>query len=147
MINFTMVGTLGKDAEYREIGQGRYVVNFNMAHTDKWKDAQGVEQSRTTWVRCAYWVNGPKIAEYLKKGGRVAVYAEEVKAHAYTDNQGEPQAQLEVTVRKLELLGGSQKSEGQPSQPSTTSTPSPSYGSTTFQTNYPGATEEDDLPF
>lgn len=142
-----MVGTLGKDAEYREIGQGRYVVNFNMAHTDKWKDAQGVEQSRTTWVRCAYWVNSPKIAEYLKKGGRVAVYAEEVKAHAYLDQNQDAAAQLEVTVRKLELLGGSQKSEGQPSQPSTNSTPSPSYGSTTGQSNYSAAAEDDDLPF
>lgn len=157
MISINIVGTLGADAEYKEIGQGRFVVNFSIAHTDKWKDSQGNQQERTTWFRCAYWVNSPKIAEYLRKGGRVAVYAEEIKPHAWIGTNGEAAAQLEVTVRRLELCGSSQgQAQSQPQQQQqaraqqsapATSNQQYNYGSTTFTGSNFGATDEDDLPF
>ena len=64
---------------------GRSVINFNMAHSEKYKDAQGVQKDRTIWVDCAYWTDRTAIAPYLKK--RTQVYAEgNPDVRAYTSN-------------------------------------------------------------
>ena len=41
-----------------------------MAHSEKYKDAQGVQKDRTIWVDCAYWTDRTAIAPYLKKERR-----------------------------------------------------------------------------
>lgn len=155
MINLTIVGNLGADAEVRTFDNGRSVINFSLAHTEKWTDAQGVKQEKTTWFRCAYWVNSTAISQYLSKGTRVAVYSDTIDARAYTSQQtAEPQASLEVQVRRIELLGGgqpqqqqpAQQQQAQPSQPQPQNQTS-TYGSTTGQSNAFGASDEADLPF
>lgn len=143
MVKIQIIGHLGRDCETNEFN-GRTVINFNVASTEKFKNASGVMQERTTWIRCAYWTSSPAVAEYLKKGK--LVYAEGTpSASAFKRNDGELAASLEMTVRRVELLGGS-SSQGDsgyaPSDPSTKSTDS---GSTPESE----ASEEsiDDLPF
>ena len=66
MIKLQVIGHLGKDAVVNTVN-GRSVINFNMAHSEKYKDAQGVQKDRTIWVDCAYWTDRTAIAPYLKK--------------------------------------------------------------------------------
>lgn len=149
MINVLIHGVLGRDAETKQISEGRWVINFNVASTEKWIDAQGEKQEKTTWVRCAYWVNSVRVAEYLKKGTRVVVVGREIKAHAYSTDGGQPAAQLELTVRELELGGSASRAEGGQSQPSlstTTNSTTQSYGQGNTAAA-PGIDEEDDLAF
>ena len=40
MIKLQIIGNLGKDCNVREVN-GKKVINFSVAHTDKYKDPQG----------------------------------------------------------------------------------------------------------
>jgi len=111
MIKLQIVGNLGKDCIVKEIN-GKNVINFSVAHTEKFKDAQGNQKERTTWVECAYWTDRTAVAQYLKKGKMV--YAEgSPEADAYTNKENQPAATLRMRVQNLQLLGGG---DGAPQQ-------------------------------
>lgn len=155
MIKLQVIGNLGKDCILNEVN-GKNVINFNVAHSERFKDAQGNLVEKTTWVNCAYWTDRTAIAPYLKKGQLVfAEGAPEVEA--YTNKEGQQAANLRMKVFNIQLLGGktddnqgaggqqqqnqqpsaSQSSGGQSSGASTSSSETPS------QVNEPA----DDLPF
>jgi len=109
MIKLQIVGNLGKDCIMKEVN-GRNVINFSVAHTERFKDAQGVLKEKTTWVECAYWTDKTGVAPYLTKGQ--TVYAEGTpEADGYTNKEGQPAATLRMRVQSLQLVGG--RSEGQ----------------------------------
>ncbi len=73
MIKLQIIGNLGKDCIVKEVN-GKNVINFSVAHTERFKDSAGNPKERTTWVECAYWTDRTAVAQYLKKGQMV--YAE-----------------------------------------------------------------------
>ena len=104
MIKLQIVGNLGGDCIQKEIN-GKTVINFNVAHTEKFKDAQGNLKERTTWVNCAYWTDRTAVAQYLKKGKQI--YAEgSPEADGYLNKENQPAATLRMRVQNLQLLGG-----------------------------------------
>ena len=112
MIKLQIIGNLGKDCIVKEIN-GKHVINFSVAHTERFKDAQGNQKERTTWVECAYWTDRTAIAPYLVKG--TSVYAEgSPEADPYTNKEGQAAATLPMRVQNIQLLGGNK--EGQSSQ-------------------------------
>lgn len=104
MIKLQIVGNLGGDCIQKEVN-GKTVINFNVAHTEKFKDGQGNLKERTTWVNCAYWTDKTAVAQYLKKGKMV--YAEgSPDADGYLNKDNQPAATLRMRVQNLQLLGG-----------------------------------------
>ncbi len=104
MIKLQIVGNLGKDCIVKEVN-GKNVINFSVAHTEKFKDSTGATKERTTWVECAYWTERTGIAPYLKKGQMV--YAEgSPEADGYLNKDNQPAATLRMRVREVQLLGG-----------------------------------------
>lgn len=104
MIKLQIVGNLGADCIQKEIN-GRSVINFNVAHTEKFKDGQGNLKEKTIWVNCAYWTDRTAIAPYLKKGQMV--YAEgSPEAEGYLNKDNQPAATLRMRVQNVQLLGG-----------------------------------------
>jgi single-strand DNA-binding protein len=111
MIKLQIVGNLGGDCIQKEVN-GKTVINFNVAHTEKYKDAQGNLKERTTWVNCAYWTDRTAVAQYLKKGKQI--YAEgSPEADGYLNKENQPAATLRMRVQNLQLLGGGNESGGQ----------------------------------
>lgn len=110
MIKQEIIGYIGNDAEIREATSGNTVINFNVAHSENWKDKDGNKQSKTIWVRCSYWINKTTIAQYLKKGTQVYVTGTP-NASAYQNQQGEIIVQEGINVRHLELLGGAKNQQ------------------------------------
>jgi len=105
MIKLQIVGNLGKDCIVKEVN-GKNVINFSVAHTERYKDNQGNQKERTTWVECAYWTDKTAVAQYLTKGK--IVYAEgSPEADAYTNKENQPAATLRMRVQSLQLIGGS----------------------------------------
>jgi single-strand DNA-binding protein len=103
MIKLQVIGHLGKDAVVNTVN-GKTVINFNMAHSEKFKDAQGNPKERTTWVDCSYWTDRTAVAPYLKKGTQV--YAEGTPdVRAYTAKDGTQGAALTMRVFSVQLLG------------------------------------------
>ncbi|MBS1753469.1 MAG: single-stranded DNA-binding protein [Ferruginibacter sp.] len=102
MIKLQIIGNLGKDCIVKEIN-GKHVINFSVAHTERFKDSQGNQKERTTWVECAYWTDRTAIAPYLLKG--TTVYAEGApEADPYTNKEGQPAATLRMRVQNIQLL-------------------------------------------
>ena len=148
MIKLQIVGNLGKDCIMKEVN-GKNVINFSVAHTERFKDAQGNQKERTTWVECAYWTDRTALSQYLKKGQMV--YAEgSPEADAYTNKEGAAAATLRMRVQNIQLLGGSSK-EGQGSNQGNVS--NTGYSSAPAATSSPavssmgGKPVDDDLPF
>lgn len=153
MIKLQVIGNLGKDCIVNEVN-GKNVINFNVAHSEKFKDAQGNLVEKTTWVNCAYWTDRTAIAPYLKKGQLVfAEGAPEVEA--YTNKEGQQAANLRMRVFSIQLLGGrtddNQGAGGQQQQNQQASGTSgnQSSGASSSQSETPSQVSEpaDDLPF
>ena len=111
MIKLQVIGHLGKDCITNTVS-GKNVINFSVAHTEKFKDSAGNLKERTTWVDCAYWTERTGIAPYLKKGQLVYVEGSP-EGRAYPKNDGTPGSSLVCRVLNVQLLGSSNKSEAQ----------------------------------
>lgn len=109
MIKLQVIGNLGKDAVVNNVN-GKNVINFTVAHTERFKDAQGVQKDRTTWVDCAYWTDRTAIAPYLKKGTQVYVEGNP-DIRTYTTQDGRQGASLTLRIASVQLLG-SRNTEG-----------------------------------
>ena len=110
MIKLQIIGNLGKDCIVKEIN-GKHVINFSVAHTERFKDAQGTQKERTTWVECAYWTDRTAIAPHLVKG--TSVYAEgSPEADPYTNKEGQAAATLRMRVQNIQLLSGNKDNQG-----------------------------------
>lgn len=144
MIKLQVIGNLGRDCEMKEIN-GKHVINFNVAHSEKFKDATGNLKERTTWVNCAYWTDRTAVAQYLMKGKTVYVEGAP-EAEAYTNKEGQPAATLRLRVFNLQLLGGNTDSNSGQSESGNSGTTSTA---NTAPQSAPSSVEEpaDDLPF
>jgi single-strand DNA-binding protein len=109
MIKLQVIGNLGKDAVVNNVN-GKTVINFTVAHTERFKDAQGNQKDRTTWVDCAHWTDRTGIAPYLKKGTQVYVEGTP-DIRTYTTQDGRNGASLTLRIQNIQLLG-SRGSEG-----------------------------------
>ncbi|AHF14071.1 single-stranded DNA-binding protein [Niabella soli] len=104
MLKMQIIGNLGKDCVVNNVN-GKSVINFTVAHTEKFRDSQGNSQERTTWVDCAWWTDRTAISQYLTKGKQV--YAEgQPEVRSFTRNDGTAGASLTLRVREVQLLGG-----------------------------------------
>ena len=103
MIKLQVIGNLGKDAQVNNVN-GKSVINFNVAHTERFKDAQGNQKDRTTWVDCSYWTDRTAVAPYLKKGTQVYVEGTP-DVRTYTTADGRNGASLTLRIGSVQLLG------------------------------------------
>ncbi len=103
MIKLQVIGNLGKDATVNQVN-GKNVINFTVAHTERYKDSTGAQKERTTWVECAYWTDRTGVVPYLKRGSQLYVEGTpEVRQFNRTD--GTMGAALSLRVMNLQLLG------------------------------------------
>ena len=149
MIKLQIIGHIGADCTTNEVN-GKNVINFNVAHSEKYKDQQGSQVEKTIWVKCAYWTDRTAIAQYLKKGQ--LIYAEGTpEAEGYLNKDNQNAASLKMRVFQVQLLGS--KNESQPGG----SQQNVSYQSSNVQTNTNNNASQmaasqveeaaDDLPF
>ena len=108
MIRISVIGRLGQDAIVNNVN-GKTVINFSMAYSEKFKKQDGQEVDKTTWISCAYWTEKINVANYLKKG--TLIYMEgKPEAKTYLNNStNETIAQLHARVSNLQLLSGKQE--------------------------------------
>lgn len=101
-----IIGYLGRDPEMRYTPGGAAVCSFSVATSQRWNDAAGVKQERTTWFRVTAW---NKLAEtcnqYLLKGRLVFVEGT-IAAHGWQGQDGALMASLDLTARNVKFLGG-----------------------------------------
>jgi single-strand DNA-binding protein len=114
MIKLQVIGNLGKDCMVNMVN-GKNVINFSVAHTERYRDSTGVQKEKTTWVECAYWTDRTGIAPYLKKGQQV--FAEGTpEIRTFTRNDGTTGSSLSLRVQYVQLVGGREGGENAPAQ-------------------------------
>lgn len=112
MIKLQIIGNLGKDCIVKEVN-GQNVINFSVVHSERYKDKQGVQKERATWVECAYWTDKTGVVPYLTRGK--TIYAEGYpEAEAYMNKDNQAAATLRMRVQTIQLVGG--VGEGQQQQ-------------------------------
>lgn len=113
MIKLQVIGHLGQDATVNNVN-GKSVINFSVAHSEKYKNKDGIEVNKSIWVSAAYWTDKVNVAMYLKKGTQV--YVEGVpEAKTYTNKNNETLPQLNVRVISLNLLSSNKPAPAQES--------------------------------
>ncbi|MES2775993.1 MAG: single-stranded DNA-binding protein [Bacteroidota bacterium] len=110
MIKLQVIGHLGKDCNVNSVN-GKSVINFTVAHSERYKDSQGVQNEKTTWVDCAYWTDKTAISPYLKKGQSVYVEGTPEARH-FTRNDGTSGATLSLRVLNIQLVGAARQEGG-----------------------------------
>jgi len=103
-----LVGNVGRDPELRFTQSGQAVCNFSLAVNRSWTDRNTNERrEETTWFKITVWgAQAETVNQYVQKGKQVLVVGDRIEASAFTGNDGEPRASLEVTARQVRFLSG-----------------------------------------
>lgn len=106
----TIIGHLGKDPEMRYTPDGKAVTNFSVAVNDG-KNADG--SAKTAWWKVTAWERKAELAaEYLRKGSKVCLEGRP-GVDQWTSKEGEPRADLTLTVAYMEFLSSRQDDDVQ----------------------------------
>lgn len=110
-----IIGNVGRDPELRYLQSGVAVCDFTVAVSRKWNDKNTNEpREKTTWFVVKVWRGLAETAnQYVRKGAQIMVTGD-IDASAYTSQDGEARASLELTAQNFQLLGG--KRDEQPQQ-------------------------------
>ena len=112
-----LLGRLGQGPELKYTRGGQAVCNFSLATCEKWKDKEGVEQSKTEWSRIVVW---GKLAElcnqYLAKG-RQALVEGKISTRSWDDKDGTKRYATEIIAANVQFIGGAPQGQSQNQTP------------------------------
>lgn len=98
------IGNLTADPVYGEKGDVKYC-NFKIAINDPFN------KDRTEFVRVSAFDRQAEVCrDFLQKGSQVCVEGT-VRASAYLDNSGEPQALLQINAHEVQFLNRTKRRE------------------------------------
>ena len=144
MLKLEILGNIGNDAQVKDFNGKKYIA-FNVAHSEKFKNAQGIETERTTWVSVLYPGEGA-IVNYLKKGTGVFVRGD-MSVKMFQDSGHNWQIGVNCLAREVQLLPGGKRDQNEQAGQQQAAAPA----STQAQAPAPEAPAEggtnDDLPF
>ena len=105
-------GRTTRDVETKEIGNGKKVANFTLAVDRRTSDGKA-----TDFFDCKAWGKTAEIlAKYAPKGKLISVTGE-LQTRSYEDKEGNKRKAYEVSVEKIELLGGKPEAESSAEPP------------------------------
>lgn len=105
MFKVEIIGNLGADCEVKN-EQGYKFATFRVAHSEKWTDANGKEQTRTDWIDCTMNNVDSKVIPFLKQGTKVFVRGFG-SLRVYSSKKDRcMKAGLTIKVLEIELCGG-----------------------------------------
>jgi len=101
-----IIGNVGRDPEMRYTQSGVAVCDFSVAVSRRWSDRTTNEpREKTTWFRVTAWRGLAETAnQYVHKGMQIMVTGE-IEASAFTGQDGEARASLDLTARDIQFLG------------------------------------------
>jgi single-strand DNA-binding protein len=112
-----IIGNVGRDPELRYTPSGVGVCDFTVAVSRRWNDRTTNEQrEKTTWFRVSAWRGLAETAnQFVHKGMQIMV-AGEIDASAFTGQDGQPRASLDLTARDIQFLGRRGETVGEPGE-------------------------------
>lgn len=96
---FTAVGRIGRDAETKYTKAGKPLAVWPLAVDDGFGD-----NKVTTWFDCVMFGDrGTKLAEYIVKGGQLAVSGS-IRLDTYTSKDGTDKSKIAMRIQEVTLL-------------------------------------------
>lgn len=146
----TLIGSVGKDAEVKFIGENSQVAKFSVATNRSYKDKNGEKQTQTEWHNVEVWAETAKFAgQYVKKGGLVLIKGE-LRYEKFDDKDGKPQQRTKIVANKIQLFpkaGGSSSNAGGAPNANEAKAQTEEYAQTSAEFAGSASTDNDDLPF
>ena len=110
-IGITLTGHVGNDAQIRTVQTSngeKQVASFSVAVNR----TNGSGQKQTLWVRVNCWEKLASVANsYVKRGGLIQITGSWLRPSAWVDQNGNPQASLDMDVDRLILLERTENNE------------------------------------
>ena len=104
---------IGKDAEVRYTPGGTPVANVSLAFTYGKKGDDG--KRPTQWVDASLWgQRAESLAPYIKKGGQIVAYLEDVSIQTFTKGDGTQATKMVARLVDLEFVSGGEQASSQP---------------------------------
>ncbi len=109
-----LMGNLTRDPEIRHTQGGMAVCSASLAVNEKFKDAQGEWQERSTFVDVTIWgKRGEAFVRYHKKGASAFIEGK-LRLDQWEDKQsGQKRSKLFVVGENWEFVGGGREAGGQ----------------------------------
>lgn len=108
MIKLQLIGHLGRNAVQNTVN-GKTVLNFGVAHNERFRNQQGEQQERTVWAECSMWER-ETLAPFLLQGTHV--YVEGIPhVELYNNQAGAVSASIKLRVTYLRLLSAQKSGE------------------------------------
>ena len=136
--NVVLVGRLVADPELKEVGKEGKVVNFTVAVSRSYKNAEG--EYEADFINCvAYKHQAETIAKYIKKGDRLGIEAR-IQTRSYENQEGKTIRLTEAIIEHMDFIEGKKAEEKPQEEPKTESDPFLDFGESI-------SIDEDNLPF
>jgi single-strand DNA-binding protein len=104
---------IGKDAEVRYTPGGAAVANVSLAFTYGKKGDDG--KRPTQWVDASLWgQRAESLAPYIKKGGQIVAYLEDVSIQTFTKGDGTQATKMVARLVDLEFVSSGEQVSSQP---------------------------------
>lgn len=145
---YSFTGRLARDCEQRFTQGGMAICSFSVAVDYGFGDNKG-----TNWIRASLFGKRAEggLPQYLKQGTQVAISGE-LRVREYDDKEGNKRTSVEVSVDKLDLIGGrndtggGQQGSGYQQQPSKQA-PAKNNDPFADQPDFNSVPVDDDIPF
>lgn len=131
-----LIGRVGKDPEAKRLDNGKCVVKFSIATTEKYTDKSGEKKEVTEWHNCSAWDKIAEIIDKYVKKGKLIYVSGKIQYQEYENKEGAKVKSTNILVNDMKIL------EPKNTQSETASAKQPEFN------DEPKATESDDgLPF
>ena len=105
MFKVELIGNLGSDCEVKQ-DQGYKFATFRVAHSERWTNAEGKEETNLVWIDCTMNNVDSKVIPYLKTGVKVFVRGFGSLRVYSSKKDRMMKAGLTCKVLEIELCGG-----------------------------------------
>lgn len=105
MIEIQQIGFAGGAPELRYTPGGDPVANVRVATTERWKDKEGAQQERTTWITWEVWgKSAENFTKLVGKGSQVFLKGT-IRNHQWEDEaSGETRYRDRCVINRWKLL-------------------------------------------
>lgn len=109
--NVSILGNLGRAPEKQRTPDGTLITTFSIASNTTRNTPQGSEK-QTNWFRVrAFGKQAETIAKYAKRGDRMLVQGK-LNLGAWTDREGAPQVNADLTLQDFQFVGSGANADG-----------------------------------
>ena len=120
-----LIGTVGKDPETRQFGDGGQVCNFTLATSETYIDREGQRQEQTEWHNIVLNGKLANLSQYIHKGSKLYIEGK-IRTRSWQGQDGQKRYTTEIVALGSQLLDPKpQQAPPQPQQAPVPQRPAP----------------------